>query len=583
MATRMQQRRGTAAQWTAANPILSAGEIGFESDSGQFKIGDGTTAWVNLTYFKNFDDLDISGYIKDEEKAAANGVATLDGNAQVPISQLSNLIQTAPAELDTLAELATGLSNAISSLTTDIGDLASSTSATIVDINTDITALTTNLATETSARSAYATSNDAVVADIQTTLTTHTGNISDLSDSVAAIETVNSTQGSAINTLNTSVAAIESDIAALTTDDVAEGANLYFTIERAQDALGSAVEGGTGITATYNDADNKITVAIDGTVATELYADNAASNAVSTHNSASTNVHGIADTAALATKTYADDAVSTHNSDTTGVHGIADTAELETQTGAQAKADNALAAAIADAAATYAPKAAPAITGNATIENLTITGDLTVQGTTTTVAATNLEVTDSLIYLASEQFDTDTLDIGIFGAYGDAQAGHFHTGIVRDATDSKWHVVSGAPEPTDSHVDFTNATYDTVKLGGVEFSDGTQTKQGVPSITPISQKTASYTLSSLSERDTLIEIDSSSATTFTIPADSSVDYPVGTTLDILQTSTGQVTIAGAGGVTVNATPGLKLRTQWSSATLMKRAANTWVVYGDLSA
>ena len=583
MATRMQQRRGTAAQWTAANPILSAGEIGFESDSGQFKIGDGTTAWVGLTYFKNFDDLDISGYIKDEEKAAANGVATLDGNAQVPISQLSNLIQTAPAELDTLAELATGLSNAISSLTTDIGDLASSTSATIVDINTDITALTTNLETETSARSAYATSNDAVVADIQTTLTTHTGNISDLSDSVAAIETVNTTQGSAIDTLNTSVAAIESNIAALTTDDVAEGANLYFTIERAQDALGSAVEGGTGITATYNDANNKITVAIDGTVATELYADNAASNAVSTHNSDTTNVHGISDTTALATKTYADNAVSTHEADTTNVHGIADTAALATKTYADGKASDAQTAAANSAAALYATKVAPAITGNATAENLTISGNLTVNGTTTTVSSANLELTDSLIYLSSTQYDTDVVDIGIFGAYGDSNAGHFHTGIVRDASDGKWKLISAGSEPSSNVIDFGTVTYDTLKLGAVEFSDGTQTKQGVPSITPISQKTASYTLSSLSERDTLIEVGSSSATTLTIPADSSVDYPVGTTLDILQTSTGQVTIAGANGVTVNATPGLKLRTQWSSATLMKRAANTWVVYGDLSA
>jgi hypothetical protein len=70
--------------------------------------------------------------------------------------------------------------------------------------------------------------------------------------------------------------------------------------------------------------------------------------------------------------------------------------------------------------------------------------------------------------------------------------------------------------------------------------------------------------------------------TLTIPTNASVEYPVGTSIDVLQTSTGQVTIAGADGVTVNATPGLKLRTQWSSATLFKRAENTWVVYGDLS-
>ena len=52
---------------------------------------------------------------------------------------------------------------------------------------------------------------------------------------------------------------------------------------------------------------------------------------------------------------------------------------------------------------------------------------------------------------------------------------------------------------------------------------------------------------------------------------------------ILQTSSSQVTLAGQSGVTVNGTPGLKIRTQWSSATIVKRAANTWVAMGDLVA
>lgn len=123
----------------------------------------------------------------------------------------------------------------------------------------------------------------------------------------------------------------------------------------------------------------------------------------------------------------------------------------------------------------------------------------------------------------------------------------------------------------------------TVDSSGIIFTDGTQTKEGVVSRTPIIQKSASYTLSALTERDSLIEVASASATTITIPPNSTVAYPVGTSIDILQTSTGQVTIAAGSGVTVNATPGLKLRTQWSSATLFKRATDTWVVMGDLSA
>lgn len=51
----MQQRRGTASQWTSANPILNAGEIGWESDTNKFKIGDGTNHWANLDYFSDIN------------------------------------------------------------------------------------------------------------------------------------------------------------------------------------------------------------------------------------------------------------------------------------------------------------------------------------------------------------------------------------------------------------------------------------------------------------------------------------------------------------------------------------------------
>jgi hypothetical protein len=46
----IQVRRGTAAQWITADPVLSSGEIGFESDTGKFKIGNGSDNWVVLAY-----------------------------------------------------------------------------------------------------------------------------------------------------------------------------------------------------------------------------------------------------------------------------------------------------------------------------------------------------------------------------------------------------------------------------------------------------------------------------------------------------------------------------------------------------
>ena len=51
--TRIRVRRDTAATWTSVNPILLDGEVGYEKDTKKMKIGDGTTAWIDLTYVNN--------------------------------------------------------------------------------------------------------------------------------------------------------------------------------------------------------------------------------------------------------------------------------------------------------------------------------------------------------------------------------------------------------------------------------------------------------------------------------------------------------------------------------------------------
>ena len=48
--TQVQVRRGTASQWTSANPTLASGEWGFETDTLKTKIGNGSTAWNSLAY-----------------------------------------------------------------------------------------------------------------------------------------------------------------------------------------------------------------------------------------------------------------------------------------------------------------------------------------------------------------------------------------------------------------------------------------------------------------------------------------------------------------------------------------------------
>jgi len=50
MAIQIQFRRGTASEWTSANPTLAVGEMGIETDTNLFKIGNGSTAWNSLAY-----------------------------------------------------------------------------------------------------------------------------------------------------------------------------------------------------------------------------------------------------------------------------------------------------------------------------------------------------------------------------------------------------------------------------------------------------------------------------------------------------------------------------------------------------
>lgn len=88
----------------------------------------------------------------------------------------------------------------------------------------------------------------------------------------------------------------------------------------------------------------------------------------------------------------------------------------------------------------------------------------------------------------------------------------------------------------------------------------------------------------LADKDRLLQLNNSTtAATLTVPPNSSVPFPIGAQIDLLQVATGQFTVTPGAGVTINGTPGLKIRTQWSSATLIKRATDTWVLVGDLSA
>ena len=127
----------------------------------------------------------------------------------------------------------------------------------------------------------------------------------------------------------------------------------------------------------------------------------------------------------------------------------------------------------------------------------------------------------------------------------------------------------------------TNPTADnTITLPDVSGTVITSGNLGAVLLTPV--PLSGTITATITDAGKMIEMSSG---VYQIPTDASVNFPTGTQITVLQTTSSQITIQAvtAGTTTVNGTPGLKLRTQWSSATLVKRAANLWVAIGDLSA
>ena len=129
MATRIQFRRGTEAEWTSTNPILAEGELGLELDTGRFKVGVGTTSWTNLQYaFENIDELNVTGI-------ATVGSLSI-GSTQVISSarQLQNIVSLDATTTATIESAVAAAPNDFTSLNI----IGISTLNGLVDINNDV-------------------------------------------------------------------------------------------------------------------------------------------------------------------------------------------------------------------------------------------------------------------------------------------------------------------------------------------------------------------------------------------------------------------------------------------------------------
>ena len=119
MAINIQFRRGTASEWTAANPTLAVAEFGVETDTDKFKLGDGATAWTSLGYGG------IQGPAGTNSVVAATSPLTYNaGTSTVGIDlsayDTSAQVNTKLADYDTSAEVDTKLADSkLASFITD--------------------------------------------------------------------------------------------------------------------------------------------------------------------------------------------------------------------------------------------------------------------------------------------------------------------------------------------------------------------------------------------------------------------------------------------------------------------------------
>jgi len=601
MAIRIQLRRDTVANWTTNNPILLPGEIGVETDTLKFKIGNGSRWNATTSYaFK---------------AGEANGIATLGPTGKIPTSQL-------PDSISMDAELSTALAALTTSSITE-GSNKYFTNQRAIDAVSSL--ITSAILTETTNRNtaiANAKSEAIVSAAIDATGKADTAKSEAIAASAASISSASSaantytdnkvsTEASGRSTaINTAISteiinrniAIQSSLSSLTTSDVPEGTRKYFTDSRALSATASAYESlgsaasaqSAAIAASAIDSTTKSNAAQSAAIATA--ATDATTKANAAIATAATDATTKANAALASANTYTD-SLSTSLNNTLGdyvlendrnqpsgfaglnssgklldsviplsvnaytdtkVAGIVNSAPATLDTlgelAAALQADEAASTTLTTLVGTKAPIASPTFTGTVSGITKSMIGLGNADNTSDALKPISTATQNSL--------DTKLASSTAASTYAPIASPTF-TGTVSGITKSMVGL---------SNID---NTADTAK----PISTATQTAldSKLNRLVSTNPQPGSY---QIVVGDAFKLIEMSGGGTLTIL--DSASFATGTTIEVLQTSDSQVLIAGSG-FTPDSTPGLKLRAKWSSATLLKRGTNSWVVMGDLSA
>jgi len=320
--------------------------------------------------------------------------------------------------------------------------------------------------------------------------------------------------------------------------------------ELAQDFVEEAITAGTGITKSYNDTANTLTIAVDSTIANKTYVDDAVSaldnTAADTYIPLSLlgNADGVAE---LDANGYVPQTQLTNTID-----------QLETYV---------------DDAVSELVNSAP--TTLDTLKELSDALGADANFATTTATALGTKITAS----SSDTLTNKTIDLTSNTLTG--TKAQFNAAI----TDADFVTLTGTEELTNKTLNSPTINQPSgllksdVGLGNVDnTSDNTKAL-----ISYISEPQLTRTINSSTDKNKLIEC--SVATTITIPNDTQdPGWPVGSMVEVRQVGTGQITITKDAAVTMNGTDAqFKSRVQWSTIMLEKRSANSWLVTGDTTA
>ena len=538
MATRMLQRRGTASQWTSANTVLAAGEFGVETDTGQFKIGDGTTGWNSLAYFKDTIDLNI-------DLKAPLASPTFTGNVTLPST--TSIGDVSGTEL----ALINGLTATASELNVLDGITASTNELNILDGVTadasEINRLDGLLASTSELNTLVGITATSAELNILDGATLSTAELNILDGVTASASELNILDGATLTTTELNyVDGVTSAIQTQINDKAPIAAPTFTGLVTASDTTESTstttgslvVSGGAGVAKDmYVGGDLIITgdFTVNGTTTTVNATDLSITDPLIYIGEG--NEANVSDLGLVASF---DDGTYQH----TGLVRDASVGKWKLFKGV--------------------------------IDEPTTTVNF-AQGSLDTLAIGALEVAD---ITATGDVDFSAATVTGIDALP-SQSGNTGKYLTTDGSTASWATLNASPAMDDlSDVTVTSATAnDVVYYNGTGWVN--KYVASIPTLTN-AQSGTTYTLV-LGDAGKIVEVGNASAITVTIPTNDSVAYPVGTQITLLQTGAGQITVSGPSGGTLNATPGTKLRAQWSSATLLKRATDTWVLIGDLTA